>query len=98
MGMAADFGDVKRGVDRWINSEWDHSMILRHDDPLIPVLEEFNCAVIPLNENPTTENLAKAVFTRSTGEGLAVTSVQLWETDLCGASFAPAHAWAHPRG
>jgi 6-pyruvoyltetrahydropterin/6-carboxytetrahydropterin synthase len=89
MGMAADFGEVKRGVDGWIDREWDHAMILRHGDPLIRLLEKWDCPVVVLNENPTTENLAKAVYSRAVEQGLEVRFVQLWETDLCSAGYLP---------
>jgi 6-pyruvoyltetrahydropterin/6-carboxytetrahydropterin synthase len=92
LGMALDFGGLKQGVQRWIDDEWDHSMILHRRDPLIPVLEEFGCTVVRLDENPTTENLAKAIHERGSAAGLNVVGVQLWETDSCAAGYAPALA------
>ena len=36
--MVCDFGDIKRIVKGWIDSELDHQMILRGDDPLVTAL------------------------------------------------------------
>jgi 6-pyruvoyltetrahydropterin/6-carboxytetrahydropterin synthase len=89
MGMAADFGVLKKGVDSWIDAEWDHAMILKADDPLASVLRDHGSAVVPLDSNPTTENLAKEVYRRARENGLNVVAVQLWETDACSAGYAP---------
>ena len=89
MGMAADFGVLKKGIDSWIDAEWDHTMILKRDDPLASILRDHGSPVVPLDENPTTENLAKEVYRRARENGLNVVSVQLWETDSCSAGYAP---------
>jgi 6-pyruvoyltetrahydropterin/6-carboxytetrahydropterin synthase len=38
-GMVLDFSDIKRVVSRWIDEHLDHRMLLRRDDPAVPVLE-----------------------------------------------------------
>ena len=35
LGMVIDFGEVKRVVGRWIDTELDHRMLLHRDDPLV---------------------------------------------------------------
>jgi len=90
MGMASDFGVLKKGVDSWIDAEWDHTMILHRDDPVARALRDNDSAVFLLNKNPTTENLAKEVYRRAKDNGLNVAAVQLWETDSCSAGFVPA--------
>ena len=89
MGMAADFGMLKKGIDTWIDAEWDHAMILKRDDPLGSVLRDLGSPVVPLDANPTTENLAKEVYRRARENVLNVVAVQLWETDSCSAGYAP---------
>jgi len=89
MGMAADFGLLKKGIDSWIDAEWDHSMILHRDDPMVPLLRDFGSAVVALDANPTTENLAKYIYERGRENGLNIVAVQLWETDSCSAGYAP---------
>lgn len=34
LGMIIDFGDVKEIIGRWIDSYWDHGMVLYREDPL----------------------------------------------------------------
>ena len=94
LGMAADFGVLKRGVQNWIDSEWDHAMILHKGDPMIPVLRDFGSPSVEMDVPPTTENLARAVYERSAAAGLAPAAIHLWETDACGAGYAPAPAGA----
>jgi 6-pyruvoyltetrahydropterin/6-carboxytetrahydropterin synthase len=89
MGMAADFGVLKRGVDSWLDAEWDHAMIMHKGDPINRILRDHGSAVVEMDANPTTENLARYVFERATENGLNVTGVQLWETDSCSAGYAP---------
>jgi 6-pyruvoyltetrahydropterin/6-carboxytetrahydropterin synthase len=89
MGMAADFGVLKKGIDSWLDAEWDHAMILHRDDPVASVLRDFGSAVVPFDENPTTENLAMYIARRGRDNGLNVVAVQLWETDSCSAGYVP---------
>ena len=37
--MVMDFSDIKRAIKTWVDRELDHQMILRQDDPLVPVLQ-----------------------------------------------------------
>ena len=93
IGMAADFGVLKHGIDSWIDAEWDHAMILHRDDPVASALREHGTPVVALDENPTTENLARYVYRRAADNGLNVVAVQLWETDSCSAGYAPVRAF-----
>ncbi len=94
MGMATDFGRLKT-VQRWLDAEWDHAMLLRRGDPLVELLRRHDCAVVELDANPTTENLARIIHETAAAADLAVVSAQLWETDLCAAGYAPAFAPAY---
>ena len=38
-GMVRDFGEIKAVINRWIEENLDHRMILCRDDPAVPVLE-----------------------------------------------------------
>src|SRR5438132_7826753 len=40
-GMVMDFNDIKRVVSTWIDEHLDHRMILRRDDPAVPLLEKL---------------------------------------------------------
>src|SRR6188474_2308926 len=52
-GMLVDFGDIKREVQRWIDDNLDHTMLLCRDDPLLPVLVERAERVFVMDTNPT---------------------------------------------
>ena len=79
-GMVCDFGDVKQQVGHFIDEEMDHRMLLRGDDPLVPVLEEMGEKVFVMQENPTAENIAKVIFGEAKARGLPVVAIRLWET------------------
>ena len=61
-GMVMDFGDIKRAVSSWIDDNLDHRMILRKDDPVVPLLQQLREPLYLLDVNPTAENIAKLIF------------------------------------
>jgi 6-pyruvoyltetrahydropterin/6-carboxytetrahydropterin synthase len=87
-GMLVDFGDIKRHVSRWIDENLDHAMLLRRDDPILPVLQERGERVFVMDVNPTAENIARLIYEHAAGAGLPVVEVVLWETPHCHASYA----------
>lgn len=86
-GMLVDFGDIKRTLQRWIDDELDHNMILHRDDPLLPLLRERGERVFVMEENPTAENIARLIYEQGRSAGLPVAEVVLWETPNCFATF-----------
>src|SRR4051794_17284173 len=89
-GMLVDFSEIKRQVQRWIDENLDHNMILCRKDPLLPLLQERGERVFVMDQNPTAENIARLIFEHAIKEGLPVVEVLLWETDNCHASYRPA--------
>src|SRR4051794_1202235 len=89
-GMLVDFGEIKRHVQRWIDDHLDHTMLLRRDDPLLPLLQERGERVFVMDENPTAENIARLIFEQAHGAGLPVLEVTLWETENCFATYSAA--------
>jgi len=79
-GMVIDFVDIKKEVKQFLDEELDHKMLLRTDDPLIPILREMQEPVFEMKVNPTAENIAKVIFDYTLDKGLPVTAVRLWET------------------
>ena len=79
-GMVRDFVDVKEQVGTFIDDEIDHRMLLRGDDPLVPVLKEMGEEVLIMKENPTAENIAKLIFGEAKSRGLLIAAIRLWET------------------
>ena len=86
-GMVVDFGDVKRELKAWIDATMDHQMILRRDDPLASWMREHGEPACLFDENPTAENIARAIFDHARGQGYPVTGVRLWETPTSFASY-----------
>lgn len=85
--MVCDFGDIKRIVKEWIDSELDHRMILRGDDPLVTALEALGEPMYLLDSNPTAERIARLIYDVSRERGLPVTRVTLWETPTSWATY-----------
>jgi 6-pyruvoyltetrahydropterin/6-carboxytetrahydropterin synthase len=85
--MVADFGDVKRIVRDWIDREFDHKMILRHDDPLVKPLQGLGEPVFISTANPTVEHIAKLIFDFVKSQGFDVVSVRVWETPSSCAAY-----------
>ena len=86
-GMLVDFSEIKRHVQRWIDENLDHNLLLCEEDPLLPLLIERGERVFIMRENPTAENIARLIFEQAIGAGLPVVEVLLWETDNCHASY-----------
>ena len=79
-GVVVDFIDVKKEMQRFLNEELDHKMLLRKDDPVVGLLKEIGEPVFVMQDNPTAENIARLIFNFAVSRGLPVVSVRLWET------------------
>ncbi len=86
-GMLVDFSDIKNSLQKWVDDNLDHNMILCRDDPILPVLQSRGERVFVMDVNPTAENIARLLFRQAKLAGLPVVEVRLWETDRCHASF-----------
>jgi 6-pyruvoyltetrahydropterin/6-carboxytetrahydropterin synthase len=86
-GMLVDFVEIKRKVQRWIDENLDHTMLLCRDDPILPVLREHGERVYVMEANPTAENIARLIFEHAADAGLPVVEVVLWETENCHAAY-----------
>ena len=87
-GMLADFSEIKRLMQPWIDENLDHRMILRVDDPAVDFIRAQGGAVLTLDENPTAEAIAKLIFMKAREVGLPVNSVRLWETSDSSAVYS----------
>jgi 6-pyruvoyltetrahydropterin/6-carboxytetrahydropterin synthase len=86
-GMVRDFGDIKKIVQTWIDSELDHKMILCRRDPLLPSLNQFQEPVFLVDENPTAEVICKLIYDYALSQQLPISMVRLWETKNSFASY-----------
>jgi len=87
-GMLVDFVEIKQKVQRWIDENLDHNMLLCRADPLLPVLIEKGERVFVMESNPTAENIARLIFEHAVEQGLPVVEVILWETEKCHAAYS----------
>ncbi|MCD6035392.1 MAG: 6-carboxy-5,6,7,8-tetrahydropterin synthase [Rickettsiales bacterium] len=90
LGMVIDFGEIKDRVEGWINSNWDHSIVLWTKDKTLgeAIAAETKQNVFYLPDNPTAENMAlyfvKQVFPTLFNEpGIRCHKVRLYETPNC---------------
>ncbi|MGD0519487.1 MAG: 6-carboxytetrahydropterin synthase [Thermoguttaceae bacterium] len=88
-GMVLDFNEIKTVVSRWIDDNLDHRMILRRDDPAVPMLQKLGEPLYLLDVNPTAENIAKLIAEYAIAQGIPIAEVRLWETPHCFATYCP---------
>ena len=88
LGMVTDFSEIKAKVSKWIDDNLDHRMLLHKEDPLLPTLKEMSEPVFVMDVNPTAESIAKLIFDFVEAAGFPVTTVTLWETASCFATYS----------
>lgn len=79
-GMVMDFEEIKQSVQKWVDSELDHKMLLNKKDPLVKILQDLGEPVVVMSENPTAETIARHIFEYARSKKLPVVKVRLWET------------------
>jgi len=87
LGMLKNFDSIKESVGCWIDKELDHHTLLNKNDPLSDILSSAGEKLYLLEENPTAENIARAIFEASKKEGLPVTAVTFWESPTAYAKY-----------
>jgi 6-pyruvoyltetrahydropterin/6-carboxytetrahydropterin synthase len=87
-GMLVDFADIKNEVQRWIDENLDHNMLLYRNDPILPVLQAHGERVFVMDANPTAENIARLIYEQAVATGLPVVEVVVWETENCHAGYS----------
>lgn len=97
LGRIIDFGVIKSLVGAWIDNNWDHTAILMRSDnsPAIGALVSANQVagrpVYFMGAPPTAENiaieLARICDVLLAKTGVAVTTIRLWETPNCSATW-----------
>ena len=86
-GMVADFIEIGRTIKTWVDKTLDHKLLLRQDDPLIPILKEQGEPLFIMEQNPTAEHIAQLIFDYAASQGLPVIAVTLWETEHASATY-----------
>ena len=87
-GMVYDFGDIKEIIQKWVDHELDHKMILKKNDPLVRTFKEIGEPFFLMNDNPTAESLAKLIFQYAKSKKLPISRVTFWETRSSSATYS----------
>ena len=87
-GMVYDFGDIKEIVQKWIDHELDHRMVLKKGDPLVALLMKLGEPIYVMDENPTAESLARLIFRHAKSQKLPISKVTFWETPSSSACYS----------
>jgi 6-pyruvoyltetrahydropterin/6-carboxytetrahydropterin synthase len=91
VGRVVDFGVVKILVGGWLDSNWDHQLLLNSNDPQLPYLRNTeDRAPYSMKGNPTAENMAKELFgvcIELLASHLKVVGVRIYETPNCWADY-----------
>jgi 6-pyruvoyltetrahydropterin/6-carboxytetrahydropterin synthase len=87
--MVADFSDIARIVQGFIDQNLDHRMLLHREDPLVSVLRQHDEPVFLMDGDPTAEAIARLIYEYAVSQGLMVSQVRLWETPSSVASYSP---------
>jgi 6-pyruvoyltetrahydropterin/6-carboxytetrahydropterin synthase len=87
LGMVMDFVEMKRLIATWIDSTLDHTLLLHKADPLVKTLQAAGEKVLPLDVNPTTENIAKLIYDFCASKGMPLAEVTMWETNYSYATY-----------
>ena len=90
-GWVMDFG-VLRDIKRWIESEWDHNVLIAADDPLIPELKKLEevggiyLNILPDGYYPGIEESCRYLYDminpmikEKTNNRVEITRVEIWE-------------------
>jgi len=80
LGMVMDFEEIKVKVQKWVDSEFDHKMLLNKKDPLVQIFKDLKEPFVEFEGNPTAEAIARRIFDYAAAQKLPVSEVKLWET------------------
>lgn len=97
VGRIIDFSVLKDKVGHWIDSHWDHNILLHEADPLLDLPPESSVwmgrkpAIFPDGMNPTAENIALILYSKAQGMlamyDIDVVKVRVYETPSCFADY-----------
>ncbi len=90
LGMVVDFGQMKLIIQKWINENFDHSLILHRQDKEIgdKISDWTGQKIYYMDNNPTAENIAlhlKLVILPKlfTSSFFVIIKLKLFETPNC---------------
>jgi len=93
VGRVLDFGVIKSLLCEWLETEWDHKMLIWEHDPMRTDLMKISPESVRLVPfNPTAENMAKYLCEeiapdQLAGTGTVLVKCTVSETRKCSASY-----------
>lgn len=93
IGRVLDFSVIKSRLCEWLETWWDHKMLIWVDDPALDDLLDIDPeGVVPVEFNPTAENMAEYLVTvvgpkELEGTGCILVACRIEETRKCSATF-----------
>lgn len=93
LGRVIDFSEIKERLCLWLETEWDHKLMLWSEDPLLSELKhlapEDLCIV---SFNPTAEQIARHLVEevgprQLAGTGITLVACRVEETRKCSATY-----------
>ena len=97
--MVIDFGIIGPRIKSWIDTNWDHNVLLHSDDAMIEWyvhLSENEDLKLPFyfSTNPTAERMAEVLYHQIKehllSPGISVESIGIWETATSMAYYSEA--------
>ncbi len=90
LGRVVDFSVIKATLCEWLESNWDHRMLIWQADPWVNAIMSIDSSIVVVPFNPTAENIGLhllKVVAPSLLEGSGVTLVEVivQETRKCAA-------------
>jgi 6-pyruvoyltetrahydropterin/6-carboxytetrahydropterin synthase len=88
-GMVADFDQIAAEMRGFLDSRFDHRMLLHQQDPVTLALRNAGETFVALEVSPTAENLARLAFEHARSQGFPVAAVEIVEQPGSIARYAP---------
>ena len=93
IGRVIDFSVIKSRLCEWLETWWDHKMLIWVDDPHLDDLLDIDPdGVVPVEFNPTAENMAQHLVevvgpSELKGTGCILIACRIEETRKCSATY-----------
>lgn len=93
IGRVLDFSVIKSRLCAWLEAWWDHKMLIWVDDPALDDLLDIDPeGVVPVEFNPTAENMAQHLVEvigpqELNGTGCVLVACRIEETRKCSATY-----------
>lgn len=93
IGRVLDFSVIKSRLCAWLEKWWDHKMLIWVEDPFLDDLLDIDPnGVVPVEFNPTAENMAQYLVETVgprvlEGTGCVLVSCRIEETRKCSATY-----------